>query len=118
MHEQLLSVRKMMKENADARISDVCTDTPEKIKGHKRLGATMNRISKHVNVLQEEVLIMNETKQQLQSQLNQMLENEPNLKPIVELEDAKLKALVSMHKVIKNFIFSFQIYFCVLVGRT
>lgn len=99
MHEQLLSVRRMMKENADARISDVCTDTPEKTKGHKRLGATLERLTKNVNILQEELSVLQGNKKKLQEQVTDMLQSEPNLKYIVDLEGAKLNVLESKYEV-------------------
>ncbi|KAI4471330.1 kinesin-related [Holotrichia oblita] len=99
MHEQLLSIRRTMKENADARISDVCTDTPERTKGHKRLGATLERLTKNVNVLQEELSVLQGNKKKLQEQVTDMLQNEPNLKYVIDLEGAKLNVLESKYEV-------------------
>ncbi|GJQ71189.1 hypothetical protein Trydic_g1088 [Trypoxylus dichotomus] len=98
MHEQLLSVRRMMKENADARMSDVCTDTPERMKGHKRLGAAVQRLTRNVNLLQEEVVTLQDNKKKLQEQIAEMLQKEPNLKFVVQVEDAKLNTLESKHE--------------------
>ncbi|KRT80094.1 Kinesin, partial [Oryctes borbonicus] len=86
MHEQLISVRRMIKENADARISDVCTDTPERTKGHKRLGAAVQRLTRNVNLLQEEAITLEDGKKKLQEQIAEMLQNEPNLKFVGDVE--------------------------------
>lgn len=88
-----------MKENANARVSDMCTDTPEKVKGHKRLGITLDRLTKHVSVLQEEASTLHGSRRKLREQVTEMLKYEPKLKFIAELEDAKLNILESKYEV-------------------
>lgn len=99
--EQLHNLRKRLKEESDARLSGICSDTPDKEFGHRRFGNAIDRLERQTANLQKDLVLLRERNEQLEVRLKQFMEKAPHLKQIAELEDTQIAYIKANGKVNK-----------------
>nr|XP_022912466.1 kinesin-like protein KIF18A [Onthophagus taurus] len=97
MVEQGLGLRKQLKEDKDARLSDLC-DSTDKIKGRKRIGDAVDRIKKQVSSLKDEIYHTKEKKKKVYENLEELLRTVPDLKELADVEKIKLGEIEAVYK--------------------
>ncbi|KAF2892769.1 hypothetical protein ILUMI_13404 [Ignelater luminosus] len=88
--EQLQNLRKRLKEESDARLSGICSDTPDREFGHRRFGNAIDRLERQTANLQKDLVLLRERSEQLEVRLKQFIETAPHLKQVAKLEDYQI----------------------------
>lgn len=90
-----------MKEEADSRLSGLCFETPQKLRGHKRLGSAVDRLQRQNNEIKEEIETLKTRKIDLELKSQELISKteEPTLQPIFNLHNTRLAQTESKYKV-------------------
>lgn len=96
-------ISRQMQLDTDARLSDLCADSTEKKKSHKRTRNIIDSLIKQQEELQEKLKTMTAEKLKLQKRMETLVASSADLEIYGKVEDANLKCLELTHEV--NFTF-------------
>ncbi|CAH0547633.1 unnamed protein product [Brassicogethes aeneus] len=93
-----LNLRQQIKEKANSRVSDHCTNTPEKVEAHRRLDNAVGRFKNKSEELKDELVAVQKQRLDIDCLISKSLDEHAELKKIAELEIMKLSEKEAEHK--------------------
>ncbi|RZC32585.1 Kinesin domain containing protein, partial [Asbolus verrucosus] len=88
--ENMVMLRRQLKEDADARLSGLFTDTSKKEEAHRRLGNTVGRFYRQEGTLKNELTDIKIAKIDLENKTVELAKKHPEIGQMIELENERL----------------------------
>ncbi|XP_018569213.1 kinesin-like protein KIF18A isoform X2 [Anoplophora glabripennis] len=85
------NLRRRIKEEIDARLSDVCTNTPEKKEAHRKISNMVDRFKKQETAIKGDIALTETTRLEVDKKIDDLVKEHPELETFVELETKKLE---------------------------
>ncbi|XP_031347617.1 kinesin-like protein KIF18A [Photinus pyralis] len=96
--KEMIGHRKQLKQDTDARLSGFCTDSAEKTKSRIRITNTLNRLDRQVGNVQGDITTCRKRNDSLNSKIANLLEQNPELKAVAEIEEERIEHIRAMNK--------------------
>ncbi|KAJ8970205.1 hypothetical protein NQ314_001352 [Rhamnusium bicolor] len=90
-NEMGTNLRRRIKEEIDARLSGVCTNTPEKKEAHRKIGNAVDRFKKQETAIKGDIVQIESSKLDVDKKIDDLVKENPLLQSYVELELKNLK---------------------------
>ncbi|KAJ8957542.1 hypothetical protein NQ318_020581 [Aromia moschata] len=78
--EMQTNMRRKLKEETDARLSDFCVNTPEKREAHRKIGNVLDRCKKQENAIKGDIVRVEGLKEDIDEKLEDLVKEYPQLK--------------------------------------
>jgi kinesin family protein 18/19 len=88
--ENMVVLRRQLKEDADARLSGLLNATPDKEEAHRRLGNMVSRFHRQEDTLKTELTEIKLAKLDLETKTDELARQHPEMEKIVELANERL----------------------------
>ncbi|KAJ8925043.1 hypothetical protein NQ315_001214 [Exocentrus adspersus] len=85
------NLRRRIKEEIDARLSGVCTNTPEKREAHRKIGNMVDRFKKQEDAIKTDIALIETSRLELDKKINDMVNEHPELEAFVNLQRKSLE---------------------------
>ncbi|CAG9822376.1 unnamed protein product [Phaedon cochleariae] len=95
--ESVTALRRLLKEEIDARLSDICTDSAEKRQAHKKVRTTIERFRRRETALKENIEQVGGCANDVDDRLKDIARERPHLKKHLDKEMFRLKFLRLKH---------------------